>query len=261
MNETCSAFKLPHRERLHGVRQIMRFNWPMYVGSFVAAAGSMAVVWCLPLSHLTRIMVMTAAATAVWWTIASLAASYWVYDGSRLTKWNWLAELFEQSPRNWVNIHAGFDETSQAIAYTFPVSSGKVLDMYDPTVMTESSITRARSQENTLRAAQRCRPDALPINNRSADAVFVLFAAHELRAASARAAFFHEVHRILTPGGSLVLVEHVRDAANFLAFGPGFFHFLPQRVWRNLHKLAGFRLDRCFRMTPFVRVYVSRRLS
>ncbi len=40
--------------------------------------------------------------------------------------------------------------------------------------------------------------------------------------------FFNEIHRILKKKRPVFLVEHMRDTANFLAFGPGFFHFYPR---------------------------------
>jgi hypothetical protein len=70
---------------------------------------------------------------------------------------------------------------------------------------------------------------------------------------------FREIARILTPSGELVLMEHVRDWRNFLAFGPGFLHFFSQRAWRNAALQAGLNLHTELAMTPFVHVYILRR--
>ena len=72
--------------------------------------------------------------------------------------------------------------------------------------------------------------------------------------------FFREVARVLRSHGDLVVVEHFRDWANFMAFGPGFFHFLPETAWRNAAAAGGFEIRRQFRVTPFVNVFVLRRL-
>jgi hypothetical protein len=51
-----------------------------------------------------------------------------------------------------------------------------------------------------------------------------------------------------------VLVEHTRDAASFLAFGPGFLHFLPRSEWLRLVAASGLRVAKELRITPFVTV-------
>lgn len=71
----------------------------------------------------------------------------------------------------------------------------------------------------------------------------------------------HELTRIVSPTGRVVLVEHLRDLAAALAFGPGLFHFRPRGEWMRLATLTGLTLERERPITPFVRVLVFRRLA
>lgn len=251
----------PQRGRFDGVRQIVRYNWPQYVVG--AALVSVAAAW-LFLSHYGtpwfRLGVAAAALLAAWWLAASLGASHWIYDRSELCRWTWIPRWLPTSPRRWLNLHAGLDESSLQLRRLFPESSGTTADFYDAREMSEPSIARARQEQQGSPPAMHVSYRPLPFPDQSFDTVFLLFAAHELRRAESRDAFFREVCRVLTPGGSLLLVEHVRDANNFAAFGPGFMHFLSCREWRRLLG-GGFELIREERMTPFVLLSLARKAA
>jgi hypothetical protein len=76
-----------------------------------------------------------------------------------------------------------------------------------------------------------------------------------LRGAEAREAFFAELRRVLAGHGSVILVEHLRDAANFVAFGPGVWHFVPRREWLRVARACGFAAAAEVSVTPFVRAF------
>jgi hypothetical protein len=86
--------------------------------------------------------------------------------------------------------------------------------------------------------------------------VLQLMAAHEVRRPGARAALFLETRRVLRPSGQLVVVEHVRNLANILAFGPGAMHFYPATTWIETGRTAGLVLSEELRLTPFVRAFI-----
>jgi ubiquinone/menaquinone biosynthesis C-methylase UbiE len=119
--------------------------------------------------------------------------------------------------------------------------------------MTEGSIARARRTQTapTVIPADYAK---LPQTDNALDAVFLIFAAHEIRSANARDEFFRELFRVLKPGGTVLLVEHLRDWRNFVAYGPGFLHFLAAKEWLRLAKLAGLLIKAQFRITPFILV-------
>ena len=100
--------------------------------------------------------------------------------------------------------------------------------------------------------------DRLPLPDASCDEVFLLFAAHGVRMPERRTLLLRECRRILGEGGRIVLVEHLRDGPNFLAFGPGFLHFHSSRSWRTNIAQAGLAIERIRPLTPFVHCFVLR---
>jgi SAM-dependent methyltransferase len=177
---------------------------------------------------------------------------------SPLTQWNWLVQFVppEPAPACVLNIHSGFDDTTVRLGELLPQATVVAVDLYDPRRMTEPSIHRARRamlpQTGTLAGA----PDALPVDDGTAESAMLLLAAHELREPAEREALFAELRRVLRPGGRVILAEHARDAWNFLAFGPGFMHFLLYAEWLRLGRGADLRLVGEGRVTPFVRFLV-----
>ncbi len=194
--------------------------------------------------------------TSAYFLIVSLAVSYAIYDQSPLYRWIWIKDLLTRAPQQIANIHAGFDESSEALRNLFPQASLVIVDLYDPKRMTEPSIARARRLRPTKQSTLPANPGAIPLAEGSCDGVFLLFAAHEIRDAQERLCLFGEISRILAPDGTVLLVEHRRDFANFLAFGPGFLHFYPQSEWLRLARESGLRVITTFSMTPFVGVFL-----
>jgi ubiquinone/menaquinone biosynthesis C-methylase UbiE len=160
-----------------------------------------------------------------------------------------------------VNIHAGLDETSHLLLALFPSAEGKVLDIYDPREMTEPSIEQARRVAPASARAVPADWRALPLPDNELDTAFLVFVAHELRRHEARVQLFRDLARVLRVGGEVVLVEHLRDWANFLVFGPGFLHFFSKRAWRRAAATAPLEVRTDFSMTPFVHVFLLRRMS
>ena len=248
---------IPVRGPYQGLLQIFKYNRPFYIRTLSGVIGASILSLCLPLA--LRPLPLLAACAAVFWSCSSLLVSHYVYDRTTFYSLCWLDGCLSRPPACWINIHSGIDETSLVIASLFPGSEGQIVDIYDPLEMTEPSIERARH----IAAAPAASADwrALPAPDQEFDAAFLIFAAHELRHHEARVQLFREVARVLRPGGELVLVEHSRDWANFLAFGPGFLHFFSERTWQNAANAAGLPIRLHRSLTPFVHVFVLRRES
>jgi SAM-dependent methyltransferase len=242
--------------RFNGVWQIFVYNWHFYAATVVLDLFA-AVIWIrISLPAGIRVAAFLIAGVATFWALSSLLVSHYVYDRSHLYEWNWLAEVLERRPDCWSNIHAGLDQTSDALRRLFPATRSRILDIYIPEEMTEPSIERARRRASAAARTERANPFELPLDDNECDTIFLIFAAHELRAEESRRRFFGEVCRALKPGGCVVLVEHMRDWRNFLAFGPGFLHFFSRRAWLGVGVDAGFRVAGERDITPFVRCFV-----
>jgi ubiquinone/menaquinone biosynthesis C-methylase UbiE len=197
-----------------------------------------------------------AAALIAFWSLSSLLASYYVYDYVGVTRWSWIPRILSFPPQKWLNIHAGLDESTLILTQLFPNAGYIVLDIYDSRTMTERSIARARRAHPSSQPAVVGKLEALPSADRDRDTLFLLFAAHEIRQPERRKEFFPEVARVLATSGQLLLVEHLRDWKNFVAFGPGFLHFYSRDEWIRVAREAGLTLQREDRMTPLVRCFL-----
>ena len=243
------------RAPYQGAVQIFNYNRPFFIRTISGAIASIILSVWLPLALRAPLLLATGA--AVFWTCSSLLVSHYVYDRSSFYGLCWLHGCLSRSPARWINIHSGIDETSPIIASMFPGSKGQITDIYDPREMTEPSIESARRLVAAPLPATDWR--ALPAPDQEFDAAFLIFAAHELRHHEARVRLFREVARVLRVGGELVLVEHSRDWANFLAFGPGFLHFFSERTWQDAASAADLPVRLHRTLTPFVHVFVLQR--
>ena len=244
------------RGQFQGVLQILRFNWPMYAAAAVVLGGGGAAVAFLPLPGLLRTAALIGIATAAFWLLVSLAVSHYIYDRSGIYDGEWLPRAVPRAPRRYANLHAGFDEFSNVLAARFSESERVVLDFFDAERMTEPSIARARALGTDQPPAQQVDFASLPLMDGELDAAFLIFAAHELRAPDTRAQLLRELERSLGRDGRIILVEHLRDAANFFAFGPGFLHFHSRAQWLNAVAAAGLYVADEFSLTAFVQVFV-----
>jgi hypothetical protein len=234
--------------RPSGARRIFAYNWPTYAATWAVSSVLLAVALARPR---VALLALLAGAIPLVWSVASLLVSFYVYDRSPLVAGRWVRQLLPASVHDWAAVHAGLDAEVDLDA-VMPGACAARLDIFDAGSMTAPSIARARAQTARERPATPCPPVALALADQAYDAIVVAFTAHEIRDRGARERFFAELHRALRPGGRVVLVEHPRDVMNFLAFGPGWLHFVSRREWLRLAAGAelGIAVER--RVTPWV---------
>jgi len=242
------------RNLLTGVANIIRFNR----GFYTAGAGTVFMLFAIA---------AITGAPLKWWInglaiagliplFVSIAVSWYVYDLSGFYKLNWIQFPVDQTPATILNINAGFDETSALLHARFPEAAFKAYDFYDPRKHTEISIERARKALPPYPGSRQINTEYIPENDHSIDAIFLIFAAHEIRDDEERTRFFKEVKRVLKVGGTVHVVEHLRNLPNFLAYTIGFLHFHSPATWQKTFTGSGFTIRSTESINPFVKYYI-----
>jgi len=239
-------------------RLVVSFNRHFFALALLACAGGLgliAIMDNLPL----QILIWSGVGLAVYFMVASVVASYLVYDASDLYKLTWWpARCLHKPPQNGIVVHAGFDPASSAIRARFPQMRLRILGFFDPGKTTEASIQRAHRLRPPSTSSEQISAASWPVPTSSQDVVFALSAAHELRRADERAAFLREAKRVLGVEGKVIVVEQLRDLANFACFGLAAFHFLSHRTWLRSFAQANLAIADEFKITPFMRAFVLR---
>lgn len=241
------------RKPFQGVMNIIRFNWHFY------ALSASIVVFIFLTQHYFISFKVTGdiiLLLIVCSTLISLAVSAYIYDFSDLYNLSWLNHLKSGEKEKIININAGFDETSTLLKSKFENAELFVVDFYDPEKHTEVSIKRARKAYPPFPNTQQVSTIDLPIQDNSADKIFAILSAHEVRDEKERITFFRELQRVLKPNGKVIVTEHLRDTANFLAYNIGFFHFHSKTVWKQTFRSSGLELVEEKKITPFITTFI-----
>ncbi len=242
------------RRKFQGVLNILSFNRHFYVFGLIALTLIIISYLVFSWSSLLFWIVILA---FLYGLIMPLIISAYVYDFSGYYKFNWLENfnLTDSNDKQILNINAGFDETSFIIKNYFPKSDLKVFDFYNSKQHTEPAIIRARKVSLVYPKTQPIISNTIPLKDNSVDLIFLLSAVHEIRSQDEKIQFLKECHRVCKSNANIIMIEHLRDFPNFLAFSVGFTHFFSKRTWRNAFKEAGFTTFTEKKFTPFMSIF------
>jgi SAM-dependent methyltransferase len=242
------------RRKFQGVLNILSFNRHFYVFGIVALIVIITTYfifnWSAPLFWIIVIAFL-------YGLIMPLIVSAYVYDFSGYYNFNWVEKfkLADTDPKLILNINAGFDETSFIIKNRFPKSDLKVYDFYDAKRHTEPAIIRARKVSVVYPDTQQISTGSIPLMDNSVDIIFLLSAVHEIRSQDEKVEFLKECRRLCKQNSEVIMVEHLRDFPNFLAFSIGFTHFFSRRTWKSAFERAGFSSIAETKFTPFMSIF------
>lgn len=242
------------RRKFQGVLNILSFNRHFYVIGLLVLTVLLLIHF---LAEWPAIVFWLIIAAFLYGLIMPLIVSAYVYDFSGYYNFDWLKMFIgdNEKPKLIVNINAGFDETSFIIKSKFPESELRVFDFYNAKQHTEPAIVRARKVSLVYPNMKEIESNLIPVNDSSVDIVFLLSAIHEIRSHDEKVQFLQECHRVCKPDGKVIMVEHLRDFPNFLAFSVGFTHFFSCAVWRNSFEKAGFSSFHETKFTPFMSIF------
>jgi ubiquinone/menaquinone biosynthesis C-methylase UbiE len=237
-----------------GVFNIIRFNWHFYLISiaFIILLFISANTWLISLKLLINAFCLLVISIS----FSSLLVSMYVYDFSSLYGLSWLNSISLNDKGNFINIHAGFDETSILLKNKYPDIKLEILDFYDQSKHTEISIKRARRAYPAFPQTKSVKTTSLPLQSDSIDSIFVILSAHEIRNQEERVEFFRELNRVLKIQGKIIVVEHLRNLPNFLAYNIGFLHFLSESSWHATFNSTELKISQTINITPFVTSFI-----
>lgn len=242
------------RRNFQGVLNILSFNRHFYVLGFIALAliiGSKYIFnWHYGLFWLVIL-------AFIYGLTMPLFVSAYVYDFSGFYNFDWLKNMnFDDTKDKLnVNINAGFDETSFIIKSILPNAKLQVYDFYNAKQHTEPAIIRARKVSLVYPNTQQINSNSIPLKNNSVDNIFLLSAIHEIRRHDEKVQFLKECRRVCKPNGNVIMVEHLRDFPNFIAFTIGFTHFFSKASWKKAFAEAGFASCKEKKFTPFMSIF------
>lgn len=113
--------------------------------------------------------------------------------------WAWLPRILPAFPRSWLLLRGTAQAADPVLPALFPNAELLALDLRALLPLREAL--------------------ALPAADASRDTALMQHVLSELPGTAARLRLFSEARRALRPGGTLVLVEHLRGAWNRFAFG------------------------------------------
>jgi len=245
------------RRPFQGVLNILSFNRHFYVFGFAALALLIASYLFFSWSTILFWILILGFSFGL---LMPLFVSAYVYDFSGYYHFKWLKKqtLTDSKDTQILNINAGFDETSFIIKKQFPKSNLQVLDFYNAKQHTEPAIIRARKVSLVYPNTQQIVSNEFPVLTDSIDYIFLLSAVHEIRTQDEKIQFLRECHRVCKPNATVIMVEHLRDLPNFMAFTIGFTHFFSKKTWHNAFKEAGFKTFEENKFTPFMSIFTCK---
>jgi predicted methyltransferase len=180
--------------------------------------------------------------------IASLRSADKVYDRSTVGR-SILAMVPIQPQWTIVDINVGSLELAEWMSRQ--LSTGKVIsiDIYNPQLAPSRTLTRNRQFEikpidDPRLSIRQGTTGLLPLPDNCVPLVTLIQSLSELWQDGDKNQLLVEIHRILEPGGQLLMAERMANKTNLLTSGPTIARLRTASYWQRKIEQAGFQLHR-----------------
>ncbi|HSM59016.1 MAG TPA: class I SAM-dependent methyltransferase [Candidatus Sulfomarinibacteraceae bacterium] len=234
-----------------GTLKHINAHWPTYLGGY---GGAIALALALILFASGREWwgLLLVAVVVLLVTAYFLLASLWATHQQVDLKQNQpAAVLFRlgrlQPTESFVHVGLGVQETPVRLSRHLTSGCVTAVDVYNPQLAPSRPLARRRQQSRPPRNDPRLTwsegsINLLPLPDSSTNAVTISHTLTELRQHGDRQRLLQEIHRILSPGGQLILAEPVRTRTNWLVGGIAALRMESLPYWRRLLSETGFHL-------------------
>jgi ubiquinone/menaquinone biosynthesis C-methylase UbiE len=184
----------------------------------------------------------------IYFFVASLWAAHKLYDGDDI-----IDAVFELGgfDSGQTMIYLDLCLRSTGIALSRHLTTGRVIiiDIYNPQLAPARWLSRAtqraeRQVDDPRIIWKTGSIDLLPLPDQTMPAVVLIMSASEFWQEGDRTHLFEEIHRVLSPGGMLLMVERVRTPTNWLVMGPAALRMRNASYWRSALARIGFETAR-----------------
>ncbi len=235
-----------------GIQSHIRVHWPGYLWRFVGLIFSLLLIayaleagWASLAAIGTGLLI-----TFAFLLLAALWAAQLKDSAGDPSTTEFLYQMSQTRPfNNLACIDLGLRE--QSIALSQHLTSGQlfVIDIYNPQLMPDKSLVRARQLAPPSFADPRIvrydgSLDLLPLPDNSVQAVFLQDVLSKFVQRGDQQVLLREVNRILEPNGRLLLAEPIDSWPNRILPGSTIRFLNPKTYWSNLLLEAGFDLRR-----------------